>query len=110
MHNSQEQYADARPPQDKQKAPAEERERGVGHGSGDRNEDQYLNDTDSGEPDPGPRGRAASGESYEDEADNALFRAPTKQGSVKTYDGGDLGPGGEVLPDGGDPSRHKAGD
>ncbi|HEY3644587.1 MAG TPA: hypothetical protein VGM16_04545 [Gammaproteobacteria bacterium] len=61
-------------PPGKQKTPSKERESGVGHSSGDRNEDKYLKDTET------PRGRAASGESYEDEADNALFRpSPSKQ-------------------------------
>lgn len=61
-------------PQGEQEMPSKERQSGVGHSSGDRNEDQYLNDTATGEQDPEPRGRGASGESYEDEADNALFR------------------------------------
>ncbi|HEX2667247.1 MAG TPA: hypothetical protein VHP13_02640 [Gammaproteobacteria bacterium] len=39
-----------------------------GHGSGDRNEPGYAEDDES------VRGRGASGESYEDEADEALFR------------------------------------
>lgn len=39
-----------------------------GHGSGDRNEAGYAEDAES------VRGRGASGESYEDEADEALFR------------------------------------
>ena len=44
------------------------------HGGGDRNEPGYAHH--EGEPlgnDDGGRGRASSGESFEDEADNALF-------------------------------------
>ena len=89
-------------PQGEEKTPGKERKGGVGHSSGDRNEDKYANHTATGEQE--PRGRAASGESYEDEADDALLRRPSKQASVKSYDGGNLGPSGEVIP-GGDPSR-----
>lgn len=49
----------------------------AGHGSGDRNEPGYAHHKDEPEGrDTSERGRASSGESFEDEADNALFRQP----------------------------------
>jgi hypothetical protein len=52
-----------------------------GHGSGDRNENVS--------------GRAASGESYEDEA---FFRPKREEAaSYTSFDGGNLGPGGRLL-------------
>lgn len=49
-----------------------------GHDSGDRNEPGYAHQEDKPETkQDGERGRASSGESYEDEADNAIFRQPT---------------------------------
>lgn len=109
MEENQQKRAGGQAPQGEEKTPPKERKSGVGHSSGDRNEDQYESGTATGKQDPVPRGRAASGESYEDEADNALFRAPAKQASVKSYDGGDLDPSGHLI-EGGDPSRHKARD
>lgn len=62
--------------------PSSDREEGdpqrrppTGHGSGDRNEPGHAHQEGgpSGD-DESERGRASSGESFEDEADNALFR------------------------------------
>ena len=53
----------------------QERKKGKGPSSGDRNEGGYPHDTaGSQSQDRSGTGRAASGESYEDEADDALLR------------------------------------
>jgi hypothetical protein len=45
------------------------------------------------------RGRGASGESYEDEADQAMFRPRHKEKAATTdsWDGGDLSPSGKPI-------------